>query len=162
MSVIANQRFIPICCVCGLVRDEAGETGSGDDERWSDLGSYLDRHGLRGSDYRLTHTYCPVCVHRYASIGKSYEEESLSTRPGLTITGLILQTIRRRPHCNLDALVRACPQYTWNQIFLEVDRLSRTGEIELASAGHGQYTISMPDKRRAEVHKPVYTATPGE
>ena len=154
MSAIANQAFIPICCVCGLVRD-AGETESRDDDTWSDLGSYLDRHGLRGSDYRLTHTYCPVCEHRYVSIGKSYDEESLSKRPGMTITGLILQTIRRSPNCNLDALVRACPQYTWNQVFLEVDRLSRTGEIELASAGPGQYTMSMPDKRRTEVRKSV-------
>jgi hypothetical protein len=155
MSAIANQPFIPICCVCGLVRDEAGETGNGDDEPWSDLGSYLDRHGLRGSDYKLTHTYCPVCMHRYVPMGKTYEEESLSRRGGLTITGLILQTIRRSPNCNLDALVRACPEYTWNQVFLEVDRLSRTGEIELASAGPGQYTMSIPDKRRHEVRKSV-------
>lgn len=154
MSAIAKQPFISICCVCGLVRDDQGETGTGDDEVWSDLGSYLDRHGLRGSDYKLTHAYCPVCVHRYVSIGKGYAgEEHRSKQPGLTITGLILQTIRRSPNCNLDALVRACPQYTWNQVFLEVDRLSRTGEIELASAGPGQYTMSMPDKRRAEVHK---------
>ena len=156
MGAIAKQPFIPICCVCGLVRDEAGELGGRDDESWSDLGSYLDRYGLRGSDYRLTHTYFPVCAHRYVSIGKSSDgEESLSKRPGLTITGLILQTIRHSPHCNLDALVRACPQYTWNQVFLEVDRLSRTGEIELASAGPGQYTMSMPDNRRAEVRKSV-------
>jgi hypothetical protein len=156
MSAIAKQPFISICCVCGLVRDDLGETGSGDDETLSDLGSYLDRHGLRGSDYKLTHAYCPICVHRYVSIGKGYPgEEGRSKRPGLTITGLILQTIRRTPNCNLDALVRACPQYTWNQVFLEVDRLSRTGEIELASAGPGQYTMNMPDKRKAEVHKSV-------
>src|SRR5689334_1733832 len=71
MSAIANQPFIPICCVCGLVRDEQGEIGSGDGETWSDLGTYLDRHGLRGSDYKLSHAYCPVCEHRYMSIGKS-------------------------------------------------------------------------------------------
>jgi hypothetical protein len=154
MGAIAKEPFVPICCVCGLVRDELGDTAG--DESWSDLGSYLDRHGMRGADYKLTHTYCPICVHRYVSIGKGYAgEEQMSRRPGLTITGLILQTIHRSPNCNLDALVRACPQYTWNQVFLEVDRLSRTGEIELASAGPGQYTMSMPEKRKPEFRKSV-------
>jgi hypothetical protein len=82
-------------------------------------------------------------------------EDRASKRPGLTITGLILQTIRRQPNCNLDALVRACPAYTWNQVFLEVDRLSRTGEIELASAGPGEYTMNMPGKKRSDLRKAV-------
>ena len=88
MGAIAKEPFVPICCVCGLVRDELGDTAG--DESWSDLGSYLDRHGMRGADYKLTHTYCPICVHRYVSIGKGYAgEEQMSRRPGLTITGLM-------------------------------------------------------------------------
>jgi hypothetical protein len=155
MSALAKELYIPICCVCGLVR-ESGEAGGGDGESWSDLGSYLDRHGLRGSEYKLTHTYCPICTSRYVPIGKAFTaEQPTSQRPRPTITGLILQTIRRQPNCNLDALVQACPQYTWNQVFLEVDRLSRTGEIELASAGPGVYTMTMPAKKKQEFPKSV-------
>ena len=154
MSATANQPLIPICCVCGLVRDDHG--ASTDNRSWSDLGSYLERHGLRGVEYKLTHTYCPICIDRYVAIGKTFiAPEQMAKRPGLNITGLILQTIRRHPHCNLDALVRACPQYTWNQVFLEVDRLSRTGEIELNSPGPGQYTMSMPDRRKPGLRKAV-------
>jgi hypothetical protein len=156
MSATTKQILIPICCVCGLVRDSQGEVEDAEDGSWSDLGSYLDRHNLRDADFKLTHTYCPVCSERYLSIGKAYVAgEQGDRRPRFTITGLILQTIRRHPQCNLDALVRACPQYTWNQVFLEVDRLSRSGEIELSSAGPGQYIMSMPEKKRPPLRKMV-------
>jgi hypothetical protein len=154
MSAIAKEPLIPICCVCGLVREPEQPDG-GDGESWSDLGSYLDRHGLRGSEYRLTDTYCPVCSSRYVPIGKMFTEKRPPSNPRTTITGLILQAIRRQPNCNLDALVQACPQYTWNQVFLEVDRLSRTGEIELSSAGPGIYTMSMPAKKKLDPRKSV-------
>lgn len=155
MSAVAKPPLIPICCVCGLVREQ-GETDRADGESWADLGTYLDRHDLRGSEYKLTHTYCPICTSRYVSIGTTYAGKNQPAKhQGRTITGLILQTIRRHPNCNLDALVRACPQYTWNQVFLEVDRLSRTGEIELASAGPGEYTMSMPSKKKPELRKSV-------
>ena len=154
MSAIAREPLIPICCVCGLVREQQESVGE-DGESWSDLGSYLDRHGMRGSEYKLTHTYCPVCTSRYVPIGKTFIADRTPKNPSVTITGLILQTIRRHPQCNLDALVQACPQYTWNQVFLEVDRLSRTGEIELASAGPGVYTMSMPAKKKPDQRKSV-------
>lgn len=154
MSAVAKEPLIPICCVCGLVRDPE-QSDDGDGASWSDLGSYLDRHGLRGSEYKLTHTYCPVCTSRYIPIAKTFSEARLPKNPRPTITGLILQTIRRHPNCNLDALVQACSQYSWNQVFLEVDRLSRSGEIELASAGPGVYTMSMPAKKKPEFRKSV-------
>ncbi len=44
--------------------------------------------------------------------------------------------------CLLEDLVRECPGLTWNQIFLELDRLSRTGEIRLRLRGGGHYVAS--------------------
>lgn len=161
MSAVANQPFIPICCVCGLVRDDHGLSGFGRHESWSNLGSYLDRYGLRDSPYKLTHTYCPECVDRYVPAGKkaraerNISEETTFKGTVNSITGLILQTIRQQPNCNLDVLVRACPQYTWNQVFLEVDRLSRSGDIELSSPGPGQYTMSTPTSKRMDILKSV-------
>lgn len=156
MSAVASHPFIPICCVCGLVRDDHGLRGMGHHESWCNLGSYLDRYALRDSPYKLTHTYCPECVDRYVPSGKSVRaEQKISSDIGTTITGIILQTIRHQPNCDLDVLVRACPQYTWNQVFLEVDRLSRTGEIELSSPGPGQYTMNTPKSKRMDVLKSV-------
>ena len=66
MNGLATQTltFIPVCCVCGLARENGDPAGSAD-ESWSDFDAYLNRHGLRGAEYKLTHAYCPVCVHQY-------------------------------------------------------------------------------------------------
>jgi hypothetical protein len=63
--------------------------------------------------------------------------------------------VRQQPWCTLDTLVQACPEFTWNQIFLTVDRLSRTGDIELSCAGPGQYNLGMPTSKRETVQKMV-------
>ena len=44
---------------------------------------------------------------------------------------------------DLQELVRACSLYTWNQVFLEVERLSRNGELRLVSRRHGLYTVTL-------------------
>lgn len=59
-----TQTFIPVCCVCGLAREDGDPDGSVD-ESWSDFNAYLNRHSLRGTEYKLTHAYCPVCVRQY-------------------------------------------------------------------------------------------------
>jgi hypothetical protein len=60
------------------------------------------------------------------------------------ITGQIFQMVKRRQVCEMEDLVKACSSYTWNQVFLEVDRLSRTGELRLLSNRAGVYTITLP------------------
>lgn len=54
---------------------------------------------------------------------------------------LVLEAIVHHPGCYLDDLVRVCPELTWNQIFLEVDRLSRTGRLRLLLIGPGRYAV---------------------
>ncbi|HMS84719.1 MAG TPA: hypothetical protein PKD12_13795 [Nitrospira sp.] len=44
--------------------------------------------------------------------------------------------------CLLEDLIRQCPDLTWNQIFLELDRLSRTGAVRLRLEGAGQYVVT--------------------
>jgi hypothetical protein len=56
---------------------------------------------------------------------------------------LILETIVRHPGRDLDELVALCPTLTWNQIFLEVDRLSRAGHVRLALVGLGRYAYAL-------------------
>ncbi len=54
-----------------------------------------------------------------------------------TVADQILKAVRRCPRCLLDDLVCTCADLTWNQIFLEVDRLSRTGQVRVHSKGRG-------------------------
>lgn len=60
------------------------------------------------------------------------------------ITGKIVQMVKHRQTCDMEDLLEACSSYTWNQVFLEVDRLSRTGELRLFSKQAGKYTVTLP------------------
>jgi len=53
----------------------------------------------------------------------------------------LVQAITDHPGCGLDELVMLCPDYTWNQIFLEADRLSRSGHRQLVRVGRGRYAV---------------------
>jgi len=46
--------------------------------------------------------------------------------------------------CDMEDLVKGCPSYTWNQVFLAVDHLSRTGELRLLSKRSGVYMVTLP------------------
>lgn len=43
--------------------------------------------------------------------------------------------------CSFEELIGVCQDLTWNQIFLEVDRLSRDGRVQLSQAGRGAYRV---------------------
>lgn len=57
---------IPICCVCGKVREILLEQSG--NESWTTLSSYLKIRRLNGQSYQLTHTYCPPCLAVYMSM----------------------------------------------------------------------------------------------
>lgn len=58
----------------------------------------------------------------------------------------IRHTVMTRQECCLDSLVMACSRFTWNQVFLEVDRMSRCGELRLKRTGRGKYNVSLPPR----------------
>ena len=58
----------------------------------------------------------------------------------------ILGTVRHAPGCPLDDLVFGCPEFTWKQILVEIDRLNRTGQLEAISMGNGIYAMRLPNK----------------
>ena len=45
----------------------------------------------------------------------------------------ILNGLRKTTERGLDDLVLSMPALSWNQVFLEVDRLSRAGEVQIIS-----------------------------
>ncbi len=49
--------------------------------------------------------------------------------------------------CDLEEVTRQCTSLTWNQVFLAVDRLSRSGEIALMPRGRGMYTLTCPQRQ---------------
>ena len=65
-----------------------------------------------------------------------------------TVAERILDAVHRAPGCQLDDLMLSEPELTWNQVFLEVDRLSRTGQVRMMAMGKGTYTIWLPNKEK--------------
>jgi hypothetical protein len=45
--------------------------------------------------------------------------------------------------CSFEQLMSACPGLSWNQIFLEVDRLSRDSRVQLSHEKSGVYRIRL-------------------
>jgi hypothetical protein len=60
------------------------------------------------------------------------------------LTADILRTVALHRECRLEALVEACSSYTWNQVFLEVDRMSRAGQLRLNVRSGGEYSVCIP------------------
>lgn len=60
------------------------------------------------------------------------------------LTRTLLKVVRRKKECDIDELVQGCAAYTWNQVFIEVDRLTRTGELRLRYKDEGEYKVSLP------------------
>jgi hypothetical protein len=65
-----------------------------------------------------------------------------------TVADRILDAVHGAPGCELDDLVLRVPELTWNQVFLEVDRLSRTGQVRVTAMGEGTYAIRLPNKEK--------------
>ena len=61
-----------------------------------------------------------------------------------SVTDRIIQTVAENPECQLADVLHACPDLTWNQIFSEVDHLSRSGQVRLRQESAGVYTLSLP------------------
>jgi hypothetical protein len=64
------------------------------------------------------------------------------------VTDRILGTIKRSHGCDLDTLAERLPEFTWNQVFLEIDRLSRRGEIMVTCSTGGRYMIYLSDHKK--------------
>jgi hypothetical protein len=61
-----------------------------------------------------------------------------------TVEDLVIDFVHRVHGCDLEEVARQCSNLTWNQVFLAVDRLSRSGEIMLIPRGRGTYIVTFP------------------
>jgi hypothetical protein len=66
--------------------------------------------------------------------------------PQYTTGQQVLEVIIRSPEALVDDVVFQCPDLTWNQIFLAIDRLSREGALTLAPKRGGLYEVQVSDR----------------
>ena len=64
------------------------------------------------------------------------------------VTDRILDQIQRTHGCDLDTLTRSLSDLSWGHVFLEVDRLSREGQVQVTLDPRGCYMIRLPDHNR--------------
>ncbi len=69
------------------------------------------------------------------------------------VTDRILGAVQRAHGCDLDMLTKSLSDLSWGQVFLEVDRLSRDGQVLVTLDTRGRYMIQLPDHSRVpETH----------
>jgi len=54
-----------------------------------------------------------------------------------TIGDQILEAVRANPDCTLDQLIFKVSGASWSEVFLEVDRMSRSGQLRLTKSSSG-------------------------
>ena len=64
------------------------------------------------------------------------------------VTDRILGAVQRTHGCDLDTLTNSLTDLSWGQVFLEVDRLSREGQVLVTLGTGGRYLIRLPDHDR--------------
>ena len=56
----------------------------------------------------------------------------------------IFRIVRKNKICDLDELILECTSYSWTEVFLKVDELSRSGELRLLPQKAGEYLVTLP------------------
>ena len=67
------------------------------------------------------------------------------------VTDRILGTVQRTHGCDLDTLTNSLSDLSWSQVFLEVDRLSREGQVRVTFRTGGRYMIRLPEHKKGSV-----------
>lgn len=57
------------------------------------------------------------------------------------ITGRILTFLQNSSECDFESLVTRYPEFSWNELYLEVSRLSRRGVVKI-TRGVGTFTLN--------------------
>jgi hypothetical protein len=60
------------------------------------------------------------------------------------LTHRVLRVMQRRKECAIEDLMQECSSYPWNHVLLEIDRLSRSGELCLLYRKDGDYAVRLP------------------
>ena len=61
----------------------------------------------------------------------------------LPLEEAIIEKLRQGGPCCLDDVVTDLPDFSWGEIFLAVDRMSRNGRLSLLQLGYSTYQITL-------------------
>jgi hypothetical protein len=61
----------------------------------------------------------------------------------IPIEAAIVETLQRSGPCCLDDVVTTLPNFSWGEVFLAVDRMSRDGRLLLRQLGGSTYQIEL-------------------
>jgi hypothetical protein len=64
------------------------------------------------------------------------------------VTDRILGQVQRTHGCDLDMLTKSLSDLSWSQVFLEIDRLSRDGQVQVTLDTEGRYMIRLPNHNK--------------
>ena len=59
----------------------------------------------------------------------------------------VLGEVKRLQSCDLDTLRQNLSDFSWSQVFMEIDRLSRSGQVLVTFGTGGNYTVRVPEKK---------------
>ena len=68
--------------------------------------------------------------------------------PHTPVTDRIIGQVQRTHGCDLDTLTKSLSDLSWSQVFLEVDRLSRQGQVLVTFGTGGRYMIRLPEHKK--------------
>jgi hypothetical protein len=57
---------------------------------------------------------------------------------------LLFRIVRKKKTCDLDEPLGECTSHSWTQVFLEVNRLNRTGQLCSFCKKGGEYIVTLP------------------
>ena len=61
----------------------------------------------------------------------------------MPIEAAIVETLRRSGPCCLDDVVTSLPSFSWREVFVAIDRMSRNGRVLLHQVGYSTYQIAL-------------------
>ena len=71
------------------------------------------------------------------------------------VTDRILGAVQSTQECDLDMLTKHLTDLSWNQAFLEVDRLSRQGKVRVTLDTGSRHIIRLPHHDRVSATREV-------
>ncbi len=61
----------------------------------------------------------------------------------MSIEEAVVETLQKSGPCCLDDIVTCLPNFSWGEVFVAVDRMSRDGRVSLRQLGYSTYQITL-------------------
>jgi hypothetical protein len=81
-------------------------------------------------------------------VTKPVSDRRVGVQEKPSIDDWILGVLHQHGTQTLDQIGKLLPEVNWAQLFLGIDRLSRSGQISLWSPGFGDYLITVNQRQR--------------